>query len=220
VVVTTLRDQVVVVAGATGRLGQAVARQVLAGGGRVAAAVRKPWQVAKVQEALGRERVLVGLVAAQDTEAAAGFAKGAKDALGPVTAFVGAAGAYAPRAIGNEPGGDLAEQLEANLLANATLARALLSQLRRVRRGELLFVGAGPASLRTGSVAFAAAKQALHGYVEALASDLAGSGVTVAAALPDAERALEADAIERLAAALLARLDGSERGGALFPLLG
>jgi NAD(P)-dependent dehydrogenase (short-subunit alcohol dehydrogenase family) len=218
--VTKLRDQVVMVAGASGRLGHAVALQVLAAGGRVAAAVRKPWQVAKAQEAFGRERVLVGLVAPQDTEAAAGFAKGAKDALGPVTAFIGAAGAYAPRTAGHEPDGDLAAQLEANLLANATLARALLSQLRRGRRGTLLFVGAGPRSLRAGSVAFAAAKQAVHGFVEALAHDLEGSGVSVAAALPDADRLLDAAAIETLAAALLARIGEPHGGGPLLPLRG
>ena len=217
---TELRDQVVVVAGASGRLGQAVARQVLAGGGRIAAAVRKPWQVPTVQAALGRERVLVGLVPPQDTEAAAGFAKGAKDALGPVTAFVGAAGAFSLRISGHEPGSELVAQLEANLLANATLARALLSQLRRARRGTLLFVGAGAISLRAGSVAFAAAKQAVHGFVESLALDLEPSGVTVAAALPDADQPLGAAAIEALAAALLARIGEPLAGGALFPLSG
>ena len=46
------RSAVVVVSGATGRLGLAVARQVLASGGKVAAAVRKPWQVAKLREQL------------------------------------------------------------------------------------------------------------------------------------------------------------------------
>ncbi|MFN9705872.1 MAG: NmrA family NAD(P)-binding protein, partial [Planctomycetota bacterium] len=47
---------VVVVAGATGRIGGAVARAVLARGGRVAAAVRKPWQVDKLRSALASDR--------------------------------------------------------------------------------------------------------------------------------------------------------------------
>ena len=50
---------VVVVAGATGRIGGAVARAVLARGGRVAAAVRKPWQVDKLRAALASDRALV-----------------------------------------------------------------------------------------------------------------------------------------------------------------
>lgn len=179
-----LRDRVVVVAGATGRIGSCLCRLVLAGGGKVAAAVRKPWQVGKLQGELGKERVLVGLVPSLDTEAAAGFAKGANDALGPVTSFVGAAGSFAPREPGREPGQDLAELLEANLLANATLARALLPGLRRRRRGSLAFVGAGPTGLAAGSAAFAAAKEALHGYVRSLAIDLEGSGIVTGVVLP------------------------------------
>ena len=102
-----LQNDVLLLAGATGRIGTAVARRVLADGGRVAAAVRRPGQVARMIEALGRERVLVGVVGADDAEAAAGLVKGAQDALGAITAFVGAAGAWQARTAGNEPGGDL-----------------------------------------------------------------------------------------------------------------
>lgn len=198
-----LRDQVVVVAGATGRVGSWVCRMVLAGGGKVAAAVRKPWQVGKLQHELGRERLLVGLVPPLDTEAAAGFAKGANDALGPVTSFVGAAGSFAPRQPGREPGQDLAELLEANLLANATLARALLPGLRRRRRGTLAFVGAGPTGLAAGSAAFAAAKEALHGYVRSLAIDLEGTGIVTGVVLPTSTATSVDGGVERTARALL-----------------
>lgn len=202
-----LRNHVVVIAGAAGRIGLGVAKLVLQNGGKVAAAVRKPWQVARLQEQLGRDRVLVGLVGALDTEAAAGFAKGANDALGPVTAFVGAAGAWAERRPLREPDGQLAEQLEANLLANATLARALLPGMRRRHRGLLLFVGAAPASLAAGSTSFVAAKEAVHGYVRALALDLADTGVQAGAVLPSFAAAMAGDGIERTIAAL-ARLLG------------
>jgi hypothetical protein len=42
--------------------------------------VRRAWQVEKVRQELGGERVLVGVVGAEDGEAAAGFVKGATDA--------------------------------------------------------------------------------------------------------------------------------------------
>src|SRR5690349_17866363 len=117
-----LRDHVVVIAGATGCVGSAFAKFVLARGGKVAAPVRRPWQVAKVRDELGNrlggERLLVGVLMPLDTEAAAGFAKGANDALGPITAFVGAAGRLQPRSPGHEPGNDLPESLEANVHAN------------------------------------------------------------------------------------------------------
>ena len=214
------RGQVVVIAGATGRLGNALARAVLANGGKVAAAVRKPWQVAKLREQLGAEGVLVGLVPSLDTEAAAGFAKGANDALGPVTAFVGAAGTFAPRTPGREPGSDLADQLEANLLANATLARALLPGLRKRRRGRLVFVGAGAACLAAGAATFVAAKEAVHGFVRALAADLARDpavrGVEATMLQPDFAARMGDAEIASTAAALLAAL-GPAAPGVLSP---
>jgi NAD(P)-dependent dehydrogenase (short-subunit alcohol dehydrogenase family) len=186
---------VVVVAGATGRIGGAVARAVLARGGRVAAAVRKPWQVDKLRAALTSDRALVGLVPAGDAEAAAGFVKGAKDALGPLTGFVGAAGRWQARAPGKEPGGDLAELLAANLQANALLARAALPLLRRQRRGALVFVGATDAALAAGSAAFAASMAGVHEFVRTLQRDLAADGVAAACVPLDPALAADADAV-------------------------
>ncbi|MFY9346077.1 MAG: SDR family NAD(P)-dependent oxidoreductase [Planctomycetota bacterium] len=178
-----LRNEVLLLGGATGCLGAAIAECVLAAGGRVAAAVRKPWQVARVVERLGKDRVLAGVVGTDDAEAAAGLVKGAQDALGPITAFVGAAGAWQAAAAGREPGGDLAELLAANLHANATLARAVLPALRRRQRGTLVFLGASPTAMSAGSAAFAASKAALQEYTVALARDLRGTGVRAVAAL-------------------------------------
>ncbi|MEZ6036830.1 MAG: SDR family oxidoreductase [Planctomycetota bacterium] len=173
-----MSDRVVLLAGATGRVGEAVAREVLAAGGKIAAAVRKQWQVEKVYERLGRERVLVGVVGARDAEAAAGFVKGASDALGTITAFVGAAGSLRERVPGKEPGGDLDELLEANLHANATLARAVLTRMRRRGDGALHFFGM-PEQTSGLSTSSRASKAALVEYVEALRADLVGSGVAV-----------------------------------------
>jgi 2,3-dihydro-2,3-dihydroxybenzoate dehydrogenase len=167
----------VLLAGATGRIGGAVARRVLARGGRVACAVRRPWQVDKLRAALASDRALVGLVPAGDAEAAAGFVKGAKDALGPLAGFVGAAGCWQERAPGREPGGDLADLLAANLQHNALLARAALPLLRRQKRGALVFLGAADDALAAGSAAFAASMAGVHAFVAALQRDLAGAGV-------------------------------------------
>lgn len=208
--------QVVLLTGATGRIGSSFAEHVLAHGGRVAAAVRRPWQVEALQASLGRDQALVGLVPTGDSEAAAGFVKGAQDALGPISAFVGAAGQWQPRMAGREPGGDLAEMLAANLLANAVLARAVLPFLRRRRRGVLAFLGATEAALTAGSAAFAASKAALHEYVRAVARDLEGSGVQARTLL--LEEATDGD-VQRVVHELAAVASGSApAGGGLFPL--
>lgn len=206
------------VAGATGRVGGAVARAVLARGGRVAAAVRKPWQVDKLRAALANDRALVGLVPAGDAEAAAGFVKGAKDALGPLGAFVGAAGCWQERAPGKEPGGDLAELLAANLQANALLARAALPFFRRQKRGALAFVGATDAALRDGSAAFAASMAGLHEFVRALQRDLVDTGVAAHLLPLDATLAADAAAVaDRLVDLALGR---AASGGGLLPPVG
>lgn len=187
-------------AGATGRIGGAVARCVLARGCRVAAAVRRPWQVEKLRAALASDRAFVGLVPVGDAEAAAGFVKGAKDALGPLAGFVGAAGCWQERAPGREPGGDLGELLAANLQHNALLARAALPLLRRQKRGALAFLGASDDALAAGSAAFAASMAGLHAFVRALQRDLAGTGVAAHALLLDGAQAASPDVVaERLA---------------------
>lgn len=226
------KDEVVLLAGATGALGGAFARHALDRGARVAAVVRRDWQVARLRAALGSDRVLVGVVGPQDGEAAAGFVKGAGDALGPITALVCANGMFAADAVGSDPAGQLAQLIEANLLTGANLTRAVLAVMRRRRRGSLTFVGSVAVGAAT-FVNYAASKAALHEYVRALAQELDGSGVRAAAivpgtldteanrkAMPDADRAdwvpLET-AVEALADCAFGE---PRRGGPLYPLVG
>ena len=232
-----LEDQVVLLGGATGELGGAFARHVLDRGARLAVPVRRQWQVEKVGQALGSDGVLVGVVGAQDGEAAAGFVKGVDDALGPITAMVCAAGMFAARQVGEDPAGELQQLVEANLLAGATLARVVLPGMRRRGRGSLTFVGSAAVGADAPlSANYLASKAALHEYVRALARSLQGSGVRATAIVPGtldtpANRAAMPDAdrsqwipIERAVAALAACAfdEGAEGGawqqGGLYPV--
>lgn len=226
-----LRHQVVLLAGATGAVGKAFASSVLQRGGKVAAAVRRPWQVASLQESLGRDRVLVGCVGPQDGEAAAGFVKGVKDALGPITAYVCTAGHWSGTTVGRDSAGALQELLEANLLTGANLARAVIGALRRQKAGTMTFVGSAAVGSAGATANYLASKAALHEYVRALATDLAGSGVRAGAvlpptidtaanreAMPDADRS-QWISVERVVDALAQHAFGPELpGGPLYPL--
>jgi NADP-dependent 3-hydroxy acid dehydrogenase YdfG len=188
---------VVLVSGVTGALGLAVGRLVLARGGRVAATVRRAWQVEKVRQELGGERVLVGVVGAEDGEAAAGFVKGATDALGAITALIGAAGMLRAGAAGREPAGDLRELLEANLLLNATLARAVLPSMRRRGAGALAFVGAPENG--SWSATTLASKAAVASFAGGVRQDLAATGIRVfVVAAPASDAAVSAVALRLL----------------------
>lgn len=226
-----LRNQVVLLSGATGALGAAFAKFVLQNGGKVAVAVRKPRQVASIAEVLGRDRVLAGCVAPQDSEAAAGFVKGAQDALGPITAFVCTAGRWSGAPVGKEPAGELQDLLEANLLTGTNLARAVIGGMRRRRAGSLVFVGSAAVGTDGAGTNYVASKAALHEYVRSLARELEGTGVRAAAilpvtidteqsrrAMPDADRARWVS-LERVVETLALHAFGAgSDGGPLYPL--
>ncbi|MFO1076526.1 MAG: SDR family oxidoreductase [Planctomycetota bacterium] len=226
-----LAAHVVVLVGATGALGSAFARHVFERGGRLAVAVRKPWQVDKLRGELGGDRLLVGVVEPGDGEAAAGFAKGAGDALGPVTALVCTSGAFAANPVGKDPAGELRELLEANLISGATLARALVPGMRRRGRGALVFVGSLAVGNEPLSANYLASKAALHEYVRVLADELAGSGVHAAAilpgtldteanrrAMPAADRSRWTPLATAVAALAAAAFEPARGGGPLVPL--
>lgn len=187
----TLSSSVVLLAGAADLIGQRIASAVLAAGGRVAAAVPRVWQVEKLRAALGANsdgRLLIGVVPSADAEAAAGFVKGAKDALGEITHFAGASQLLRERVVGREPAGDFDELLVANFISNATLCRAVLPAMRRGKGGRLLFV-APPQDTEGLSVTSRASLAAFSEFCAAIDVDLAGKeiGVETLPALNDSD---------------------------------
>ena len=225
-------DKVVLLSGATGELGRELTNQLLERGARVALVVRKPWQVDRVREQVGSSDTLVACVPSQDAQAAAGAVKGAEDALGPIESFLCPSGAFAASPIGQDPSGQLQSLLEANLLAGATLARAVVGPMKRRRTGSLVFVGSSAVgSGGAGLANYLASKAALAEWVRALADELNEVGVRAAAVLPgtidtQANRAAMPDAntadwlpLAAVARAILSCAEGSLSGsGPLYPL--
>ena len=88
------------------------------------------------------------------------------------------------------------------------------------RRGRLVFVGAGTTCLAAGAATFVSAKEAVHGFVRALAADLAtdpqGRGVEATMLQPDFAARMGDAEIASTAAALLAAL-GPAAPGVLSP---
>ncbi len=172
-----LSDQVVLFVGEAAAIRTACARRLLAGGGKIAVVVPRAWQVQGVKDELGGDRVLVGVVGTRDGEAAAGFVKGAEDALGAITALVFVAGEMQAGPVGRDSDGALSELLASNLFAGAGLVRALVGRLRRRQRGHIVFLGRPEAELPGANAG--AAQGALRGYAQGLGDELQGSGVRV-----------------------------------------
>lgn len=171
--------RVVLVTGVAGELGRVIAAAVLAAGGKVAAPAARLWQVERALEQLGAAGVLAGLVEPGDGQAAAGFVKGAVDALGPITDLVAASVLLRDRDAAAEPGGDLAELLDANLHTNTVFARALLPSMRRRGSGRLAFA-ALPEEAASLSVTCRASLAAIDGYAAALTTELTDGPLEVA----------------------------------------
>lgn len=180
-----VKGKVVLLTGATGAVGGAVARSLLERGARVALAARQSWQVAKLYDSFGRDRVLCGYVATNDSEAAAGFVKGATDALGPIDALIAANGAFAASAAGKDKAGELQSLLDANLLAGTNLARALVGRMQQRRAGRMVFIGSDAVGHGgVGMTNYVTSKAALHEYVRALATELRTCPVRAVALVP------------------------------------
>lgn len=186
-----MSDTVVLLAGADTEVGAVIARAVLLAGGKVAAAVTREWQVAKVREQLLADNVepaslLVGLVAARDAEAAAGFVKGATDALGPISHVAGASVEQRLGKATREPAGDLDELLERNLHTNATLARAALPSMRRRKSGALVFARQ-PEQPGSCSTTCMTSLAAMGAFADALRSDVQSASIRIDSVAADCE---------------------------------
>ncbi len=186
-----LRDRHVLVQGATGAVGAEVVRALAAQGAHISVAVRRRWQVARVEAQLtaagvARQDQLVAVVDSEDAEAAAGLVKGSEDALGPLVAFVSAAGAFAMSPLGEEPNAQAGDLWRANFASVHTLARAVVIPMRRRRAGALVFTGAAAVSddPPAGMALYVASKAALHAYAASLRTELLPYGVRVSVVAP------------------------------------
>jgi NAD(P)-dependent dehydrogenase (short-subunit alcohol dehydrogenase family) len=180
--------QVVLVAGGTGALGQAVARAFLAEGARVAVTGRQVKEVeALLDEAGATGGRLRGLVGDPTNPAtAAQFAAELAAAEGRIDALVNTVGGWA----GGQPLweadiGVYPKMLAANLTAGWALARAVVPHMLRAGRGAIVEVVSRAALVPSpGAAAYAASKAGALALFAALAEELKDRGVRVNSILP------------------------------------
>ena len=169
----------VLLTGASGGLGGALARALHARGGRLLITAR-------------REEVLDALAAElADTEVApADLSRpdeltGLAERAGEADVFVANAGLPASGRLEDFTPEQLDRALDVNLRAPIQLARALLPGMLERRRGHLVFVSSlsGKAA-SPGSTVYSATKFGLRGFAQGLAQDLHGTGVGVTTVFP------------------------------------
>lgn len=178
-----MTGRVVVITGAFGVLGTAVAKAAAAQGARLALI-----DFAKVvPEGLPTGPGVLALAGVDLTDAAAAGAAidAAADHFGGLDALLNIAGGFAWEKVEDGDVQTWPRLYRLNVLTAANASRSAMPHLRRSAAGRIVNVGSAAAlKASLGMGAYAASKAGVHALTEALAEELKADGVTVNAVLP------------------------------------
>jgi 3-oxoacyl-[acyl-carrier protein] reductase len=183
-----LAGRVALITGASGGIGQALARQMAAEGAYVAlgygTSAGPAQDLAAEIIATGGRAVSVG-ADLRNPEAPAGLISVTEDQLGPVDILVSNAGLGRRQSLEEISSTDFDDMVAVNLRAPFLLAQAAVPGMRERGFGRILFISS-VAAFTGGMVGphYAASKAGLHGLTHFLAVRLAGYGITVNALAP------------------------------------
>jgi short-subunit dehydrogenase len=168
----------VLVTGATGGLGQAIARGFAARGAALVLTGRRSEVLSPLAEELGARAVVCDLSRREEVDRLVGEA-------GEVDVAVANAALPASGLLTDLTQEQIDRMLEVNLRAPAALARALVPGMIERRRGHLVFISslAGKAASPASSI-YSATKFGLRGFALGLREDLRQHGVGVSVVAP------------------------------------
>jgi short-subunit dehydrogenase len=170
----------VLLTGASGGIGGAIARALHARGARVVLSGRRADVLERLRAELGAEATVVE---ADLADAAA--VRRLVERCGQLDALVANAGLPASGRIEGFTPEEIDRALDVNLRAPIQLSRALVPGMVERGRGHLLFVSSLSGKIASGrSALYSATKFGLRGFAGGLREDLIGSGVGVTAVYP------------------------------------
>jgi NAD(P)-dependent dehydrogenase (short-subunit alcohol dehydrogenase family) len=179
-------SSVVVVTGAFGALGRAVASAFANRGARLALLDVAPQPPAAVREHLGAAPLVFGGVDLTDMEATRRVMAATVTRYGGIDVLVNVAGGFRWEKLENgDP--ETWDQLYAmNLRTAVVCCKAALPAMLERGRGRIINIGAGAAAARAGAGmgAYTASKAGVQRLTESLSEELKDRGITVNAILP------------------------------------
>jgi len=189
-----LLDGRVLVTGATGGLGAAIAREFAAHGAKLVLSGRRTEVLMPLAESLGAEGIVADLADRDEVVRLA-------DAAGAVDVLVANAAIPASGHFTELTQKQIDTMLEVNLSSQIALTRALVPGMLERGRGHLVFISslAGKAAGPVSSL-YSATKFGIRGFALGLRQDLRGTGVGVSVILPGfiSETGMYADSGARL----------------------
>jgi 3-oxoacyl-[acyl-carrier protein] reductase len=201
------------VTGATGGLGQAIARALYAQGATVALSGTKPAALEALSAELG-ERASPVAADLSDKDSVEGLVPAAEAAIGPLDILVNNAGITRDNLFMRMKDDEWEQVLNVNLTAAFRLSRAAVKGMMRRRSGRIVNIGSVVGSTgNPGQGNYAAAKAGLVGMTKALAAEVASRGITVNCIAPGFISSPMTDALnEKQREGILARVPAGRLG--------
>ena len=180
------KDKTVIVTGASEGVGAAAARKFANAGANLMLVARSKKNLEAVAEELrDRSRVEIFAMDVSDAEICVDLFKKTEFEFGRVDVLVNNAGCHARGSVEDVPADDLGRIIDVNLRAPIVLTRLALPYLREARGGAIINVAsiAGRTPV-PGSATYSASKFGLRIFTFALAEELRGTNIRVAAVSP------------------------------------
>jgi len=206
-----MKDQVVVLTGASGGIGRAIATQCAQSGARLILAARNSERLEQLRAQLpGGPHVCVAADLA--SEAGRNQLSAACAEAGGVSVLINNAGINAFGMFADQSAQSIKALIDTNLLSPMLLCQVLLPQLSEQSEARIVNVGSTFGSIGyPGYSSYCASKFGLRGFTEALRRELAGSSVSVSYIAPRATRtAINSDNVVQLNEALGTAMDDPE----------
>ena len=210
-----LTGKTALVTGASGGIGEAVARALHAQSATVVLHGTRAEKLEALQKDLGA-RAFALAVDLSDRDAVAGLVDAASALAGPISILVNNAGITRDGLLMRMKDDDWDSVLEVNMTASMSLCRAAMRGMMKVRTGRIISISSVVGVTgNAGQTNYAASKAGMIGFSKSLAAEVASRGLTVNVVAPGFIETPMTDVLdESQKSALLTRVPAGRLGHA------